>query len=189
MTTAERKVKSILFEERRTLIDSGIERKQIKIRGNSIYINKTKVSSANEDIFIRYQQLQDESQDLIPTRHDTNTNILSATANTNNVLSATAASASASSSSAASASSSSSSCASSSSANHAANTTVNVRSTNDEHSQRAQTDGRPHSSSPLSTNSNSLASPNLHFNSNHSQIDPITSKITATVLALIIRTF
>ena len=120
MTTAERKVESILLKERRTLIDSGVERKLIKIRGNSIYINKTKVGSANEDIFIRCQQLQDH--DPTPTRRDTN-----------NVLSATAAS---------------------NAANHAANTTNDVRSTNDEHSQRTQTDGRPHTSSPLSTNSN-----------------------------------
>ena len=117
MTTAERKVESILLKERRTLIDSRVERKLIKIRGNSIYINKTKVGSANEDIFIRCQQLQDQSHD--PTRRDTN-----------NVLSA------------------------SNAANHAANTTNDVRSTNDEHSQRTQTDGRPHSSSPLSINSN-----------------------------------
>ena len=125
MTTAERKVESILLKERRTLIDSGIERNQIKIRGNSIYVNKTKVGSANGDIFIRCQQLQDQSHDPTPIPHNTSTN---------NVLSATAAS---------------------SATNHSANTTVNdVRSTNDKHSQRAPTDGKPHSSSPLSTNSN-----------------------------------
>ena len=125
MTTAERKVESILLKERRTLIDSGIERNQIKIRGNSIYINKTKVGSANGDIFIRCQQLQDQSHDLTPIPHNTSTN---------NILSATAAN---------------------SATNHSANTTVNdVKSTNDEHSQRAPIDGKLHSSSPLSTNSN-----------------------------------
>ena len=66
MTTAERKVESILLKERRTLIDSGVERNQIKIRGNSIYVNKTKVGSANGDIFIRCQQLQDQSHDPTP---------------------------------------------------------------------------------------------------------------------------
>ena len=121
MTNAERKVESLLLKERRTLIDSGVERKQIKIRGNSLYINKTKVGSANEDIFIRCQQLQDQSHDPTPTCRDTN-----------NVLSATASNA----------------------ANHAANTTNDVRSTNDDHSQRVLTGGRPHSSSPLSTNPN-----------------------------------
>jgi hypothetical protein len=117
MSTAERKIESILLKERRTLIGSGVERKPIKIRGNSIYINKTKVGSANEDIFIRWQ---DQSSEPTPTRHGTNI-----------VLSATAAS-------------------------NAANTTnyVSSTSTTDEHNQRTQTIGRPHSSSPLSTNSN-----------------------------------
>ena len=52
MSIAERKTESTLLKERRTLIDSGFERKLIKIRGNSLYINKAKVGSANEDIFI-----------------------------------------------------------------------------------------------------------------------------------------
>jgi hypothetical protein len=79
MSIAERKIESILLKERRTLIDSGVERKLIKIRGNSIYINKTKVGSANEDIFIRCQQPQDQSSEPTPTCHGTN-NVLSATA-------------------------------------------------------------------------------------------------------------
>ena len=51
------------------LIDSGVEKKLIKIPGNWIYINKTKVGSANEDIF---QRPQDQSQDPILLTHDTN---------------------------------------------------------------------------------------------------------------------
>ena len=82
MTTAKRKVESILLKERRILINSGVGRKLIKICGNSRYINKTKVGSANEDFFIRCQQLQDQSHDPTPTRRDTN-NVLSATAASN----------------------------------------------------------------------------------------------------------
>ena len=55
MTMAERKTESTLLRERRALIESGIERKLIKIRGNSIFVNKNKVGSANEDTFIRDQ--------------------------------------------------------------------------------------------------------------------------------------
>ena len=56
MSTIERKIESTLLKERRTLIDNGVERRLIKIRGNSIYVNGTKVGSANEDTFIRLNQ-------------------------------------------------------------------------------------------------------------------------------------
>ena len=85
MSTAERKTESTLLKKRRTLIDSGVERKLIKIRGNSLYINKAKVGSANEDIFIQHQQSRDQSQDpILLTRHGTNnampTNVASSAA-------------------------------------------------------------------------------------------------------------
>ena len=86
MTITERKTESTLLKERRVLIDSGVERKLIKIRGNSIYINKTKVGSANEATFTRLlqrnisesdQQVQPHVIDPSPTRQDT-TNVPSA---------------------------------------------------------------------------------------------------------------
>lgn len=83
MSISERKTESTLLKERRTLIDSGVERRFIRIRGNSIYINKTKVGSASEDIFIRNQQLQHQLQSPkpIPTCCDTNNvKVLSANA-------------------------------------------------------------------------------------------------------------
>ena len=63
MSIAERKTESILLKERRALIDSGVERKYIKIRGNSIYVNNIKVGSANKDSFVRHKTLQGQSQD------------------------------------------------------------------------------------------------------------------------------
>ena len=78
MSIAERKTESTLLKERRALIDSGVEKKLIKIRGNSIYIDKTKVGSANEDNFVRHQQPQDQSPEPIPTN-----NVLSANAASN----------------------------------------------------------------------------------------------------------
>ena len=56
MSFTERKIESTLLKERRALIDSGVERSLIKIRGNSIYVNRAKVGSANEDGFIRHKQ-------------------------------------------------------------------------------------------------------------------------------------
>ena len=38
MSREERNIENALLKERRSLIDSGIERKFIKIRGNSIYV-------------------------------------------------------------------------------------------------------------------------------------------------------
>ena len=80
MSIAERITESTLLKEGRTLIDSGIERKLIRIRGNSIYINKTKVGSANinKGNFVRHQQPLDQSPESIPTN-----NILSANAASN----------------------------------------------------------------------------------------------------------
>lgn len=45
MSLEERKVESLLLKERRRFIDHGIERSAIKIRGNSIFVNKNKTGS------------------------------------------------------------------------------------------------------------------------------------------------
>ena len=77
MTVAERKTESILLRERRALIESGIERKLIKIRGNSIFINKIKVGSADENTFIDQRHsttdLQKQSEEPAPTLDITST--------------------------------------------------------------------------------------------------------------------
>ena len=39
LTLEERKIENALLKERRKLIDSGTERKFIRIRGNSLYLN------------------------------------------------------------------------------------------------------------------------------------------------------
>ena len=77
MTISERKTESTLLKERRALIDSGVERKHIRIRGNSMYVNGTKVGSANENIFTRHQI---EDQPLIsnpPTNNSSTSNVMS----------------------------------------------------------------------------------------------------------------
>ena len=60
MSIEERRTESTLLKERRTLIEGGIERKCIRIRGNSLYVNRVKVGSANEDVFTRHQQIEDQ---------------------------------------------------------------------------------------------------------------------------------
>ena len=93
MTVAERKTESTLLRERRALIESGIERKLIKIRGNSIFVNKTKVGSANENTFIPDQcnsitDLQKQSEEPTPTLDNdtTSTTNTTPTSDTNNAM-------------------------------------------------------------------------------------------------------
>ena len=62
MSRAERNQESTLLKERRALIESGVDRKTIKIRGNSIFINKIKVGSANETNFTRH--LEQDNADM-----------------------------------------------------------------------------------------------------------------------------
>ena len=49
MSESEEIIESTLLKERRALIDSGTDRNSIKIRGNSLYVNKAKygTSTAN----------------------------------------------------------------------------------------------------------------------------------------------
>ena len=132
MSIAERKTESTLLKERRALIDSGVERKCIKIRGNSLYINNTKVGSANKDIFVRHKQLQGQSQDN-DTSIVISTNVASNDLSQHNVSNIDA------------------------SANNAAMSstdTNNVMSTSEEPKHKTHTQVISHSSSPLSTNPN-----------------------------------
>ena len=48
MTKTERLTESTLLKERRALIESGTDRRDIKIRGNSLYVNNRKFGTANE---------------------------------------------------------------------------------------------------------------------------------------------
>ena len=92
MSAAERKTESTLLKERRALIDSGVERRLIKIRGNSIYINRAKVGSANEDTFIRHSQhsIHGLPRDCTPTSNDSsNTMLISTSSNSNGTSNAT----------------------------------------------------------------------------------------------------
>ena len=51
MSHKERTTESTLLRERRSLINSGIERSSIRLHGNTLYINKKKYGYANESIF------------------------------------------------------------------------------------------------------------------------------------------
>ena len=91
MTVAERKTESILLRQRRALIESGVERKLIKIRGNSIFVNKRKVGSANENTFITDQShsitdLQRQSEEPTPTLNITSTIATTNTTPTSNAM-------------------------------------------------------------------------------------------------------
>ena len=94
MTVAERKTESTLLRERRALIESGIERKLIKIRDNSMFVNKMKVGSANENTFIpdrhSITDLQKQPEEPTPTLDITSTiatTNTTPTSDTNNAMS------------------------------------------------------------------------------------------------------
>ena len=67
MSKAERNQESTLLKERRALIESGVDRKTIKIRGNSIVINKIKVGSANETNFTRHLEHNNADIHVLPS--------------------------------------------------------------------------------------------------------------------------
>ena len=51
MTLKERKTELTLLRQRRALIDSGVSKSSIKIRGNAIYTDNTKHGTASESVF------------------------------------------------------------------------------------------------------------------------------------------
>ena len=51
MTPVERAIESKLLHERRELINTGIERSRIRIRGNTLYLNKKKYGSVVDSVF------------------------------------------------------------------------------------------------------------------------------------------
>ena len=56
MTYEERKTETVLLKERRTLINQGVERKHIRLRGNSIYVNN-KLHGTVQNFELSKQQL------------------------------------------------------------------------------------------------------------------------------------
>ena len=71
MSEAERKVESILLKVRRGLINSGTERKSIKIRSNSLYVSNMKHGSVKD---LKYVPCNSEAETapLIPSLNDQN---------------------------------------------------------------------------------------------------------------------
>ena len=61
MTLEERANESILLRERRALIESGIERKSIRLKQNSIYVNGKKHGSVTSTGFKRCSQMSNHS--------------------------------------------------------------------------------------------------------------------------------
>jgi len=53
LSPAQRKAESILLKERRSLINSGVAKEDIKIKGNALLVNKAKYGHAVGDAFQR----------------------------------------------------------------------------------------------------------------------------------------
>ena len=68
MTPSERKVEFLLMSERWNLIQSGVDKVQIKIRGKSIYVSDTKVGSV---VNLEYRQVQESLLDESVQPHET----------------------------------------------------------------------------------------------------------------------
>ena len=51
MSFKEKQIESILLRERRALIDNGVDKKSIKLRGNAIYVNGIKHGTTSESAF------------------------------------------------------------------------------------------------------------------------------------------
>ena len=56
----ERKVESLLLKERRSLIDAGVERSSIRIKGNSIFVNKHKYGVISDSSFQKCPPVSDQ---------------------------------------------------------------------------------------------------------------------------------
>lgn len=58
LSAEERKKESLLLMERRSLIDAGVERKDIRMSGNSIYVKKKKYGSIEHGKFEKGPDVQ-----------------------------------------------------------------------------------------------------------------------------------
>ena len=52
MSSSARKVESFLLQERRKLIDSGVDRRSIKMRGSNLYVNGQLHGSVIDSAFV-----------------------------------------------------------------------------------------------------------------------------------------
>ena len=66
MTKSERETESTFLKERRALITSGIDKSKIKIRGNTLYVNKTKFGTAKDSVFSRHEPAQSVEEQTTP---------------------------------------------------------------------------------------------------------------------------
>ena len=64
LSPAERKTRSLLLAERRTLIASNIDRKSVKICGNYLYVNNLLHASVNNGVLQKHPTLGDVSPKL-----------------------------------------------------------------------------------------------------------------------------
>ena len=62
LSPEDRKVESLLLKERRSLIHSGVDRKEIKIKGNTLLVNKEKHGHVINSTFERISRLSNPSQ-------------------------------------------------------------------------------------------------------------------------------
>lgn len=69
LTRSERAIESLLLKERRSLITSGIDRKLIKIRGNSIFVNNKRHGKATESTFDLCTSSENTSAPIITSNH------------------------------------------------------------------------------------------------------------------------
>ena len=66
MTKSERETESTLLKERRALITSGVDKSEIKIRGNTLYVNKTKFGTVKDSVFSRHEPAQPVEEQTTP---------------------------------------------------------------------------------------------------------------------------
>ena len=62
MSLEDRKVESLLLKHRRFLINEGVERSAIKIRGNSIFVNRNKICMVVDPTFQECQPVNEQKQ-------------------------------------------------------------------------------------------------------------------------------
>lgn len=70
MSVEDRKTESLLLKERRTLIDSGVERSTIRISGNSIFVNRRKYGVVTNASFQKCPLVKDSLPDIKPQEDD-----------------------------------------------------------------------------------------------------------------------
>ena len=70
MTKEERKIKSMLLQDRRKLIQSGTTSSLIKLRGTSLYVNNKKVGSIRDLKYVPVRNKEATTEPQEPTTND-----------------------------------------------------------------------------------------------------------------------